>query len=164
MKTLIALLSLLVLSGCVTAHSHERVYYYDYERIGRVIAVQPITRTEYVDRHQPHIARCRTYHNQRSSTSDIIVGSLLGAAIGNRIGGGSGRDIATAAGAVIGGSIAADSRHSRAPQTICYDHQYGSSYGRVEYVTGYLVRVNDRGYVHTVRMNHSPRIGSYIRY
>lgn len=164
MKTLIALLALLFLTGCVTAHSHDRVYFYDHDRIGRVIAVQPITQSEYVDRHQPHIARCRTYHGQRSSTSDIIVGSLLGAAIGNRIGGGSGREIATAAGAVIGGSLAADSRHSQSRQAICYEHQYGSSFGRVEYITGYLVRVRSNGYVHTVRMNHSPRIGSYIRY
>jgi hypothetical protein len=26
------------------------------------------------------------------------------------------------------------------------------------------VRVRDRGYVHTVRMDYPPRVGSYLRY
>jgi len=163
MRAIIVLLSALVLTGCVTAHSYDRVYYYEYDRIGRVVSVQPITRSEYVDRHQPHLARCRTYY-QGANSSDVIVGAVIGAAIGRQFGGGSGRDAATAAGAIIGGSIAADSSRGREHQTICYDHQRGSSYGRVEYVVGYLVRVNDNGYIHTVRVGHPPRVGSYIRY
>ena len=42
---------------------------------------------------------------RRSSVGGGAVGAILGAAIGNQIGGGSGRDIATAAGAVIGGQM-----------------------------------------------------------
>lgn len=38
----------------------------------------------------------------QSNTAGGVLGALAGAAIGNQIGGGSGRDIATAAGAVIG--------------------------------------------------------------
>lgn len=38
----------------------------------------------------------------QGNTAGGVLGALAGAAIGNQIGGGSGRDIATAAGAVIG--------------------------------------------------------------
>jgi len=42
---------------------------------------------------------------RRSSVGGGAVGAILGAAIGNQIGDGRGRDIATAAGAVIGGQM-----------------------------------------------------------
>jgi len=42
---------------------------------------------------------------RRSSSGGGAVGAILGAAIGNQIGDGRGRDIATAAGAVIGGQM-----------------------------------------------------------
>ena len=53
--------------------------------------------------------RCEQVAVQRPATSGDtaggVFGAIAGAAIGNQIGGGSGRDIATAAGAVIGGQI-----------------------------------------------------------
>ena len=42
---------------------------------------------------------------RRSSGGGGVVGAIVGAAIGNQIGGGHGREIATAAGAVIGGQM-----------------------------------------------------------
>jgi len=47
------------------------------------------------------------YHGPRSFTPEIV-GGLVGAAVGNRFGRGSGRRIATGAGALLGGSIAHD--------------------------------------------------------
>jgi uncharacterized protein YcfJ len=53
--------------------------------------------------------RCEQVAVQRPATSGDtaggVLGAIAGAAIGNQIGGGSGRDIATAAGAVIGSQI-----------------------------------------------------------
>jgi uncharacterized protein YcfJ len=53
--------------------------------------------------------RCEQVAVQRPATSGDtaggVFGAIAGAAIGNQIGGGSGRDIATAAGAVIGSQI-----------------------------------------------------------
>ncbi len=50
--------------------------------------------------------QCQQVMVQRPSTSGNpaggVLGALAGAALGNQVGGGSGRDIATAAGAVIG--------------------------------------------------------------
>jgi len=41
---------------------------------------------------------------QQGSTSDTLIGAVIGAAVGRQFGGGSGRDAATAAGALIGGA------------------------------------------------------------
>lgn len=53
--------------------------------------------------------RCEQVAVQRPATSGDtaggIFGAIAGAAIGNQIGGGSGKDIATAAGAVIGSQV-----------------------------------------------------------
>ena len=53
--------------------------------------------------------RCEQVAVQRPATSGDtaggILGAIAGAAFGNQIGGGSGKDIATAAGAVIGSQI-----------------------------------------------------------
>ena len=46
-------------------------------------------------------------------------GALIGGVIGNQFGGGSGRDVATILGAIIGGSIA-NNRHSQPEKVITY--------------------------------------------
>lgn len=48
---------------------------------------------------------CTQVPVERRSQGSGAVGAILGAAIGNQIGDGRGRDIATAAGAVIGGQM-----------------------------------------------------------
>ena len=64
-----------------------------------VVSVQPRLVTVYQQ-------QCQQILVQRPATSGNsaggVLGALAGAAIGNQVGGGSGRDIATAAGAVIG--------------------------------------------------------------
>ena len=52
---------------------------------------------------------CTQVPVERRSQGGGAVGAILGAAIGNQIGGGSGRDIATAAGAVIGAQMGSQS-------------------------------------------------------
>ena len=64
-----------------------------------IVRVEPRTVTTYQQ-------QCREVAVQTSPTQGNaaggVLGALAGAALGNQIGGGSGRDIATAAGAVIG--------------------------------------------------------------
>ena len=52
---------------------------------------------------------CTQVPVERRSPGGGAVGAILGAAIGNQIGGGHGREIATAAGAVIGGQMGSQS-------------------------------------------------------
>ena len=70
---------------------------------------------------------CTQVPVERRSQGGGAVGAILGAAIGNQIGGGSGRDIATAAGAVIGAqmgsqndgtSVEIQTRCSQQPQQV----------------------------------------------
>jgi uncharacterized protein YcfJ len=72
------------------------------QQFAEVVSVQPrmVTTSEQV---------CEQVAVQKPATSGNVAGGVLGAiagaAIGNQVGGGSGRDIATAAGAVIGHQI-----------------------------------------------------------
>jgi uncharacterized protein YcfJ len=63
---------------------------------------------------------CSQVPVERRSQGNGAVGAILGAAIGNQIGDGRGRDIATAAGAVIGGQLGSQSDGSTVEmQTRC---------------------------------------------
>lgn len=74
------------------------VQYGNSQDVAVVVSRQP----RYVTSYQQV---CNTVPVERRSQSGGAVGAILGAAIGNQIGDGRGRDIATAAGAVIGGQM-----------------------------------------------------------
>lgn len=83
-----------------------------------VVNVQPRLVTVYQQ-------QCQQVMVQRPATSGNdaggVFGAIAGAAIGNQIGGGSGRDIATAAGAVIGYQMGRSEPQSSSVgyQTVC---------------------------------------------
>lgn len=77
-----------------------------------VVQKQP----RYVTSYQPV---CTQVPVERRSQSGGAVGAILGAAIGNQIGGGHGREIATAAGAVIGGQMGSQNDTTVEIQTRC---------------------------------------------
>lgn len=82
---------------------------------------------------------CSQVPVERRSQGGGAVGAILGAAIGNQIGGGSGRDIATAAGAVIGGQMGSQSDGTTVEmQTRC-------SQQPVQYQQGEIVTFEYRG-------------------
>jgi uncharacterized protein YcfJ len=135
-----------------------------------VVAVQPLVRhvkistprqecwDETVSVYQPPAAR--TYTPE-------IFGSILGAAVGNQFGSGSGRDIATVAGAVLGGSLGHDVKNRRAQAG---GHTYETVQQRCETVVsehveeridGYDVTYRYNGREYLTRMPHDP--GSTIR-
>jgi len=63
---------------------------------------------------------CTQVPVERRSQGGGVVGAIMGAAIGNQIGDGRGRDIATAAGAVIGGQLGSQNDNSTVEmQTRC---------------------------------------------
>jgi uncharacterized protein YcfJ len=69
------------------------------QQYAEVVRVEPrLVTTHEQQCQQVAVPRAATQGN----TAGGVFGALAGAAIGNQIGGGSGRDIATAAGAVIG--------------------------------------------------------------
>lgn len=136
--------------------------YVDY---ADVVAVEPLVRSVRVSvPRQECWDETVTVHPApaRKSYTPEIVGSILGAAVGNQFGGGSGRDIATVAGAVLGGSLGHDYKNRRAPIN-------GGSYPAVEErcqtvheehveerIDGYDVTYRYDGRDYTTRMAHDP--------
>jgi outer membrane lipoprotein SlyB len=108
MKTLIlgtTLLAAVTATGCVSApyHSgHERGYYSGG--------------SSYYSSAQPR--DCWRERVGSTTYTPEITGAIIGGAIGNQFGSGSGRDIATVAGAALGGSVGHDYKNRR----------YGSNY------------------------------------
>lgn len=79
--------------------SCSTIYAQSYNQdVAVVVARQPRFNTVYQQ-------TCTTVPVERRSQGGSVLGAIAGAAIGNQIGGGSGRDIATAAGAVIGSQL-----------------------------------------------------------
>ncbi len=79
----------------------------EFEDTGRVVRVTPLA--EQVNRPRQE---CRTEYvqvpqQQQRSAGGAIIGGIAGALLGNQVGGGSGRSVATAAGA-IGGALVGD--------------------------------------------------------
>jgi uncharacterized protein YcfJ len=62
---------------------------------------------------------CSQVPVERRGLGGTIVGGVLGAAIGNQVGGGHGKDIATAAGAVIGSQLGSQNDTTVEMQTRC---------------------------------------------
>lgn len=101
MKTLLLALTTMVLLVAAVPNAtanYDRNQAVPVEKVlfGKVISVRNITRTELV--------------KDRNNGWKTFGGALIGGAIGNQFGGGSGRDVATVLGAIIGAS-AANSRN-----------------------------------------------------
>lgn len=105
MKNFLALSSLLLLFAC------NNVYAQSTKVMGKVVSVENLTRTVGVERPHTscHVVDIPIYgpsNSRGASTNDTIVGAIIGGALGNQVGGGSGRDAATVLGAIIGADVA----------------------------------------------------------
>lgn len=88
---------------------------------------------------------------RESSTADTVVGALIGGALGNQVGGGSGKDAATVLGAIIGADVA--NRKGRSEEVITGYRQQT----QCKDVTTYA-RVEDEKYSHsTIRFKSDGR-------
>ncbi len=155
---------------------------YDY---ARVVSVDPIvshlrvtvprrecwTETRYQEVEYPIGGG---YEPHRGAAGSMILGGILGAAIGNQIGQGDGRRAATVAGAIIGSAIghdAADRRNDRYANDQGYyresrpyeaqrcEIRYDDSYE--DRIDGYRVTYEYNGRLHTTRLPYDP--GDRIR-
>jgi len=133
---------------------------FDY---ARVTHVEPVYRTVRVNTpRQECWDQQRVSHNPGyQSGTPTIIGGLIGGAIGNQFGKGHGKDVATIAGALLGGSIARDSQNKKHAgghtdtrvETTCRNVNEVHEQQRID---GYRVSYKYRGQDYTSRMNRNP--------
>jgi uncharacterized protein YcfJ len=154
---------------------------YDY---ARVVDVDPIVRHIKVTTPRRECFTETRYEEVRSgygggaprgAAGSMILGGIIGAAIGNQIGSGDGRRAATVAGAVIGSAVghdAADRRAARAGgyryREVVEERPYEVERCNVRYdeeyeerIDGYRVTYEYNGHRHTTRLPYDP--GDKIR-
>ncbi len=152
-------------AGSKARHSGDA--YFDY---ARVLKVRPITKSIKVSEpiescwDKPVTYQRSSSRRNHSRTPDVI-GAIVGAAVGNRIGKhghGRARDVATVAGAVLGGSIGRDirkkgDRHHHETYTETVRHCETRHDVRYEdRVVGYRVKYRYNGTVYKTRMDRHP--------
>jgi uncharacterized protein YcfJ len=125
-----------------------------------VLNVTPLTKTIHTPRQECHDEQV----TQKAPVKDehqvlgTIAGAVIGGVIGHQVGGGSGRDIATVAGAAGGGY--AGNRVQKSMQdrdTVTTTQQKCETvYDSSEKTTGYRVRYRLNGKEDSVKMDHDP--------
>ena len=101
---------------------------------------------------------------KQASTADAFVGAIIGGAIGNQFGGGSGKDAATVLGAIIGADVA--NKKGSQEQIIGYRQeqvcQNVTFYETQEELKNYTIRYEWRGIVGKTVTYNNYRVGDRI--
>ena len=98
-----------------------------------------------------HIEVCtpgHTTYNDAASSADVLFGAILGGAIGNQIGGGSGKDAATILGAILGADITNKTRrgHVVVQPSCTVETRYKETVSEVYSHSTITFMVDGRGY------------------
>jgi uncharacterized protein YcfJ len=131
---------------------------------GRVMYVEPVYREIYYNQPRGQWVCDRYTRNYRGG--DALLGAVIGGAIGRQFGDGDGRDAATVAGVLIGGSVGYNrGRRYGYSNENCYwvrDDYYGYQSRSTAYPDGYNVTytINGRDR-YTIHMGYDP--GSTVR-
>ena len=119
----------------------------------KVVATEPVytNSTQYRE-------VCAPVTETKRSIGGTLIGGALGAAAGNQVGGGSGRDIATVVGAVTGAAIGQNVAGDRTVTK----NQCTSEPFTVQEISQYKVTVDINVTFYTVYRSFSPQTGSLI--
>ncbi len=102
---------------------------------------------------------------QGGSTGDVLAGAIIGGAIGNQFGGGSGKDAMTVLGAIVGADVAG--RQGKRQQIVGYRDEVKCEY-RTEYqderiIDNYVVYYRHGGHIGSVVTDRYYEVGDRIR-
>ena len=144
-----------------SAFNHSQ---YDY---AKVLQARPVTEIVQIQEEQ-QVCReepVQHYVAENHSPVPVIFGSILGGVIGSQFGGGSGKTLATIAGATIGGAVARGAQDRRYPSqqyTTLDERCYlETNWREEERVVAWDVRWAYQGKTYHSRMNEHP--GDRIR-
>ena len=125
-----------------------------------VLKVTPVTKTVRTPRQECHDEQVTRHAPVKDDHQVLgtIAGAVIGGVVGHQIGGGSGRDIATVAGAA-GGGYAGNriQKNLQDKDTVTSTEQKCTTvYDSSEKITGYHVRYRLDGKEASVQMDHDP--------
>lgn len=133
------------------------------DHTGIITAVHPSYIQEKVTYYQDvcYNVEVPIYGNAPASGGEVIAGAIIGGAIGNQFGGGSGNDIMTALGAIVGAETA-----SRSNRVIGYQVQTQCSqepYTEIQHVQdGYDITYNVRGKFYSFHTYKKYKVGDTV--
>ncbi len=131
-----------------------------YQDTARVLKVKPIYETVRVNNPRRRCWDEPVYHRGRSNSAvPTIAGAILGGAIGNQFGKGSGRDAMTIAGTLLGGAIGHDmgDRHvGPGYETMQRRCKVVNRFRNREEVVGYRVKYRYNGKIGWTRTDTHP--------
>lgn len=132
----------------------------DAPRYADVISVQPVKQAVSQPREECHDEQVvhRRKPKDEHQIAGTVIGAVAGGAIGNQVGGGRGRDLATVAGA-IGGGVAGkkiQQQQQRADTYTTTERRCRTVEAPAEEVVAYDVVYEYRGQTHEVRLDHDP--------
>ena len=173
-------------SACASASGYRNAdYRYDDEYRGaeytssstsftdeaRVLRAKPVYDTVTVNKPETQCWTEQVRHQYRQPTKDAsytptIAGAILGGVVGNQFGGGSGKDVMTAAGMVLGGASGNDYRKTSSGGTGSYTTnerrcETVDKYHETTELVGYNVKYEYQGRNYWTRMDSDP--GDYIK-
>ena len=132
-----------------------------------VVAAEPVRQIVRIPVREEVCWDEQVYHevSARRSATPKIFGAIIGGVIGNQFGGGSGRDIMTAAGAALGASVAADQQRLNHPNRFYTSTErrceMNTEWRREERIIGWDVTYEYQGDTYQARMQEAP--GDRIR-
>lgn len=125
-----------------------------------VLDVKPITKTIHTPREECHdetVTHQRAVKDQ-NRIAGTAIGAVLGGVLGNQVGGGNGKKLATVAGAV-GGGYAGNQVQKNMQEKDTYttvEQRCRTVTDTSEKITGYEVRYRYKDKEDTIRMDHEP--------
>lgn len=152
--------------------SQQANQHYSYQQenenidYAKVVSAKPIYETvSYSEPYEECRYEERTVRRHGDSNTAVILGSLIGGAIGNKLGHNkSNKRVGAVAGAILGGSIAKDIHHNKEGYRRVRNEKVCSTAYQVSYkeeVTGYDVAYKYRGVTYYTKTNEHP--GKQIR-
>ncbi len=148
--------AVIVVAGSAVAGYHM----YSTAHSAKVLSAKALTRTIKIPRQECHdesVTRTKPVKDQHRLLGTGI-GAVVGGLLGHEIGGGSGKTLATIAGAA-GGGYAGNKIQEKTQQGDTYtttEQRCNTVYDRKEQSAGFEVVYEYQGHEHHVRMNHDP--------
>jgi uncharacterized protein YcfJ len=132
----------------------------DANNYGKVVSVDPVRKTVNNPRQvcKDEVVTHTTPPKDEHRIAGTAIGAVAGGLLGNQIGGGKGKTLATVAGAVGGGyagnRIQASRQHANTTSTV--ERHCDTVNDTSTKLVGYDVRYEYKGVTRTVRMDHDP--------